>query len=95
MRVGSLVKYTSPLEYVNMITPDRAEIYTVRDTCMCVSEQRLQQHLGIRLEEIVNPLDGRGVELVYVAEHFTEIQPPMDDILNELLTFTTEIQNHG
>lgn len=92
MRVGSLVKYTSHLEYVDMITPDREEIYTVRDTSMAISVDRPKPHLGIRLEEIVNGFV-KGKELVYVAEHFTEVQPPMDEILQELLSFTPEIEN--
>lgn len=86
MKVGSLVKYVSFLQYTDMITPDKTEIYTVRDVVMSISEQRPKPHLGIRLEEIVNSISYNGTEFTYVAEHFIEVQPPMDDVLKELFS---------
>jgi hypothetical protein len=94
MRVGSLVKYISDLFYINMHTPDRDEIYTVREVCPSISPQRPKIHLGIRLEEIVNEKAPDNIEYTYVAEHFVEVQPPMDDMLQELLSFTPEIENN-
>lgn len=90
MRVGSLVKYVSPEVYIDMITPDHDEIYTVRDICRCISPQRPMPHMGIRLEEIVNGIGINNREMAYVAAHFVEIQPPMDDMLKELLSYTPE-----
>lgn len=86
MRVGSLVQYVSFLFYNEIITPDKSEIYTIRDVGMGISHQRPTPHLVIRLEEIINPIAPDGKEFAYVAEHFVEIQPPMDDVLKELLS---------
>lgn len=94
MKVGSLVKYINPDYYTNMVTPDREEIYTVRETCMCRSVQRPKPHMGIRLEEIFNQIDAFGIEFAYVANHFVEVQPPMDDMLKELLSYTPELTHN-
>ena len=95
MKVGSLVVYVANLEYIDMITPDKTEIYTVREIILSQSIQNMVPHLGIKLEEIVNGtvvfmLGDTKTELTYVADHFKEIQPPMEINLEELLKVPEE-----
>jgi hypothetical protein len=89
MRVGSLVIFIGREAYTDMITPDPNEVYTVRDLNICVSRQNPNKHLGILLEEIVNgtpiSVPESNFEIYYPAHHFIEVQPPMDDMLKELL----------
>ena len=89
MKVGSLVVYDTNEIYLDMITPQKNNPYTVRDVGLCASKQRPDPHKSIRLEEIVNGNDQIGRELYYRAEHFKEIQPPMD--LTELLEATEPV----
>ena len=95
MKVGSLVKYVKPEYYIDMITPQYEEIYTVREICMCQSAQRPIPHMGIKLEEITNNTAPNGYEMAYVADHFVEVQPPMDDMLKELLSYTPELTQNA
>ena len=95
MKVGSLVVYVANLEYIDMITPDKTEIYTVREIILSQSIQNMVPHLGIKLEEIVNGtvafmLGDRKTELAYIADHFKEVQPPMEINLEELLKVPEE-----
>lgn len=88
MKVDSLVQYVHNFDYYNMITPDRSEIYTVREILIAISPERPIPHLAIRLDEIINVCDNKGRELCYVAEHFVELQPPIPEVLKELLNET-------
>jgi hypothetical protein len=88
MKVGSLVQYVHNCYYVDMITPDRSEIYVVREVVIAISPERPIPHLGIRLDEIINNCDNNGREMCYVAEHFVELQPPIPEVLKELLNET-------
>jgi len=95
MKVGSLVVYVANLRYIDMITPDPSEIYTVREIVLSQSIQNIVPHLGVKLEEIVNGTVAymRGdtkTELVYIADHFKEVQPPMEINLEELLKIPQE-----
>jgi len=90
MQVGSLVMYIHNDIYYDMITPDKNEIYTVRDILKCHNPQINKVIIGIRLEEIINDnvsciIGKTNGELAYVAEHFVEVQPPMDVEIAELL----------
>lgn len=90
MQPGSLVVYTHPYAYVDMITPDPTQIYTVRELINCLNAAIQIPHLGIYLEEITNGtvafmLGNVGKELAYQASHFKEVQPPMRVLIEEII----------
>lgn len=91
MRVGSLVIYTNPEVYLDMITPDTDAIYTVRSVGRAISMQRPLPHKAIKLEEITNGIDENGKEFVYVADHFKEVQEPL--YIAKMLEQIQQMQN--
>lgn len=82
--------YISDEVYYDMTTPDKNEIYTVRQMVRCHNPMTNTFKTGIKLEEIVNGdtsiITGKTKnELAYLAEHFVEVQPPMTQEIEELL----------
>lgn len=88
MQVGSLV------ECVHECTNDQTdyvipiivrEIYTIRwiGTGQCKVTGRLEK--AVRLEEIINNTSKDGLEYVYRASYFKEIQSPMSISIDEII----------
>jgi hypothetical protein len=82
--------YISKEVYYDMTTPDKDEIYTVRQLLRCYNPMTNTFKVGIKLEEIINGdtsiITGKTMdELAYLVEHFVEVQPPMTEEIEELL----------
>lgn len=86
MKPGSLVVCIDNKAWVQCLPPELDKVYTVRDV--------LYRHekMGIRLEEIINPLHPQlQEEWAYAARHFREVLPPMDVLAEIEKTDNTKI----
>ena len=91
MKVGSLAIWTLNKNYVDVITPEKDKIYTVRSTGMAISHETPEPHPCIRVEEIVNGVNEKGQEMTYRTSDWQEVQPPMD--ISEIVEYQhTEIK---
>ncbi len=93
MRVGALVIWILGIDYIDVITPDPKEVYTVRSVGAGTSHETPEVHEIIRVEEIVNGICPKGKEYGYRASDWKEVQPPMDitELIKECELTTIEI----
>lgn len=90
MKVGSLVEcitaFTGERNLYRDQLPVLGDLYVVRDI------EQIKKEIGIKVEEIVNPLHNfmvNGImiltEINFIIDKFREIQPPMEICVDELI----------